>query len=238
MVTVDNIRVEKRFEALADVLREQILSGQIASGAFLPNEQELVERSGLSRGSVREALRVLEAQGLVATRVGRGQGRRAVKPGAEVVRSSLQFFIRGQQVPFSSLMVTLETLEPSLAALAAQYHTEQDIAAFEQSLQSLRTTNGAKKFLAANIRWHQVIAHASHNLILVAMYDAVIPGLLDPHVAGFASAEVRAAVVHAAERIQQAIVARDADTARRRMERHVQAYRQRIEPIAPKVVTL
>lgn len=238
MATVDNIRVEKRFEALADVLREQILSGEIASGAFLPNEQALVERSGLSRGSVREALRVLEAQGLVSTRVGRGQGRRAVRPGAELVRHSLEFFIRGQQVSFSTVLEALETLEPSLAALAALHHTDEDVAAFEEALKTLRSTTGARKFLAANAHWHQVIAHASHNQILTAIYDAVSPGLLNPHVTGFASAEVREAVLHAAERIQAAIVARDADTARRRMERHVQAYRQRVEPVAPKVVRL
>jgi GntR family transcriptional repressor for pyruvate dehydrogenase complex len=238
MGKIDDIRVEKRYEALAAALREQILSGEIASGGALPNELELVERSGLSRGSVREALRVLEAQGLVSTKVGRGQGRRAVRPGAELVRNSLEFFIRGQQVEFSMLMETMETLEPSLAALAALHHTEQDVVLFKAQLERLRTTTGAKRFLAVNMRWHELIAHASHNHVLIALYDAVSPGLLDPHVAGFASAEIREAVVHAANRIQEAIVARDVETARRRMQRHVQAYRQSVEPVAPKVITL
>jgi DNA-binding GntR family transcriptional regulator len=44
--------------------------------------------------------------------------------------------------------------------------------------------------------------------------------------------------VHAANRIQEAIVARDVEAARRRMQRHVQAYRQSVEPVAPKVITL
>ncbi len=238
MSKIDDIRVEKRYEALATVLREQILSGEIPSGDALPNEMELVGRSGLSRGSVREALRVLEAQGLVSTRVGRGHGRRAVRPGAEHVRNSLAFFIRGQQVEFSMLMETMETLEPSLAALAALHHTAEDVALFHQYLAKVRITTGAKRFLTANTAWHQVIAHASHNSILIAIYDAVSPCLLNPHVAGFASAEVREEVVHAAERIQEAILARDAETVRRRMARHVQAYRKRVEPVAPKVVTL
>jgi GntR family transcriptional repressor for pyruvate dehydrogenase complex len=238
MSKIDDIRVEKRYEALATVLREQILSGEIASGDLLPNEFELAERSGLSRGSVREALRVLEAQGLVSTKVGRGQGRRAERPSAELVRNSLEFFIRGHQVRFSMLMETMETLEPSLAALAALHHTEQDVALFQAHIKTLSATTGAKRFLAANMRWHQVIAHASHNHILIALYDAVSPGLLDPHVAGFASADVRQAVIHAANRIQEAIVARDVDTARRRMELHVKAYRTQVEPVAPKVVIL
>ena len=52
---LDAINVEKRFEALAARLREQILSGAIPPGEILPNERALVDISGLSRGSVREA---------------------------------------------------------------------------------------------------------------------------------------------------------------------------------------
>src|SRR5271155_2460244 len=110
---LDAINVEKRFEALAARLREQILSGAIPPGEILPNERALVDISGLSRGSVREALRVLEAQGLVSTSVGRNNGRRAIKPSAALIQNSLSFFIRGQQVAFEKLMETIETLEPS-----------------------------------------------------------------------------------------------------------------------------
>jgi GntR family transcriptional regulator, transcriptional repressor for pyruvate dehydrogenase complex len=235
---LDAINVEKRFEALAARLREQILNGAISPGEILPNERALVDISGLSRGSVREALRVLEAQGLVATSVGRNNGRRAIRPSAALVHNSLSFFIRGQQVAFEKLMETIETLEPSLAGLAALHHTEEDIAALQENLEKLRATTGAKKFLAANSAWHSAIAHASHNPVLIAVYDGLSPGLLDPHVAGFASKEVRTAVVRASLRIEEAIIARDAETARSRMQKHVQAYRRLVEPVAPKTVTL
>jgi GntR family transcriptional regulator, transcriptional repressor for pyruvate dehydrogenase complex len=235
---LDLINVEKRYEALASKLREQILSGAISPGEILPNERALVDLSGLSRGSVREALRVLEAQGLVSTSVGRNNGRRAIKPSAALVQNSLSFFIRGQQVAFEKLMETIETLEPSLAGLAALHHTEADIAILQENLELLRSTTGAKRFLAANARWHSSIAHSSHNPVLIAVYDGLNPGLLDPHVAGFASKNVRTAVVHAALRIEEAIIARDVENATSRMRRHVQAYRRLVEPVAPKTVTL
>lgn len=238
MVQLSPIRVEKGFETLAFIIREQILSGEIPAGDVLPNERALVERSGLSRGSVREALRVLETQGLVSTRLGRNGGRVARQSGGEVVRSSLEMFIRGQRVPFAVLMETIETLEPSLAALAASHRDDDDIQAIRAESETLRAISDPTRFVAANARWHRVMAQASHNPILLTIYDALGPGLLDPHVARFASADVRDAVIHAVSRVEDAIVAADADAARRRMERHVRAYRAILEPVAPETVTL
>ena len=222
---------------MAEQLREKILSGVIPIGEYLPNERELVDSSGLSRGSVREALRVLETQGLVSTKIGRNNGRRVRKPGADMVRDSLNLFIRGGSVRFPVVLEAIETLEPSLAGLAAQHHNETDIPVLSAALETLRATKSAKRFLSANVAWHRAIAEASHNPILIAIYDAVSPGLLDPHVKGFASESVRAEVIHAASRIEEAIFARDAETARARMQRHVKAYRDLVEPLAPEIVS-
>jgi GntR family transcriptional regulator, transcriptional repressor for pyruvate dehydrogenase complex len=238
VIKVGPIRVEKGFEALASVLREQILRGDIEAGEVLPNERELVQRSGLSRGSVREALRVLETQGLVSTRLGRNGGRVALQSSAEAVRTSLDFFIRGQQIPFQVLLETVEVLEPSLAALAATHRDDDDILSLQGESRKLRATADPTRFLAANARWHRAMTQASHNPILTTIYDALGPGLLDPHVSGFASADVRDAVVKAVSRVEEAIVAGDPVAARRRMERHVQAYRAQVEHVAPKTVTL
>lgn len=236
MFQLDEIRIEKRYEALAEQLREKILSGAIAIGECLPNERELVEHSGLSRGSVREALRVLETQGLVSTTIGRNNGRRARQPDAHMVRDSLSLFIRGSRVRFPVVLETVETLEPSLAGLAALHHDDTDLPVLSTALETLRATKSAKRFLTANSAWHCAIAQASHNPILIAIYDAVSPGLLEPHVKGFASERVRTEVIHAASRIQDAILARDFETARARMQRHVKAYRDLVEPLAPEII--
>lgn len=237
MVRLSAITLQKGFEALAEQLREQIVTGGIPAGEVI-NERELVERTGLSRGSVREAFRVLETQGLVATRRGRNGGRVALRGGSEAVRSSLNLFIRGQQVPFVVLLETVQVLEPSLAELAALHRNQTDLEALEVERSKLVKTANASRFLAANARWHRAMAHASHNPILTAIYDSLGPGLLDPRIAGFASAEVRAAVVQAVERVQSAIAAGDGASARRRMEKHVRAYREMVERLAPATVTL
>lgn len=238
MAQLSVIKIQKGFETLAEMLRTQILNGKIGPGQALPNERELVEQSGLSRGSVREALRVLETQGLVSTRVGRNGGRIAVQSSTDTVKSSLDHFIRGQQVPFPVLMETVEALEPSLARLAAIHRDDADIAALQLASKKLRASTTPTRFLAANSGWHSAMAQASHNPILTAIYHTLGSGLLDPHVAGFASTEIRLAVVQAVAKVEAAIVAGDGEAAKRRMERHVLAYRALAERVAPKVVTL
>jgi len=235
---LERIHTEKGCEALAGAIREQILSGKLQSGDMLPNERELVDQSGLSRGSVREAMRILETQGLIATSVGRNQGRRAISPSQSVVRNSIDLFIRGRRVPFASLMETFETLAPSICALAAANRTEADIAMLRERQENLKITLGAKRFVQANLEWHLAVGRASHNPLLSAIYEGLGPNLTDPHVAGFTSKEVRITARGAVDRIQESILAGDADAAHRKMLSHVQAYRRMVEPVAPRTVVL
>jgi GntR family transcriptional regulator, transcriptional repressor for pyruvate dehydrogenase complex len=233
------IRVEKSYQALAGHLRDQILRGAILPGANLPNERDLGDQTGLSRGSVREALRVLEAEGLVSTRPGRNGGRIARLPGAEGVGRSLDFFIRGEQVEFTALLETVETLEPALAALAALHCNPTDVAAMEELSREMSDPKiGTPRYQALNWAWHLAVARASHNAILIAIMQALGPRLHDPHVEGFISAEMRKVVNGAHARVQRAIVAGDAEAARRRMARHLRAYRLKVEEVGPDTVAL
>mgnify|MGYP006313047473 CR=1 FL=1 len=65
---------------MADQLREKILQGELPEGTDLPKERELREKAGLSRATVREALRILEGEGLIATRIGRNGGSAVARP--------------------------------------------------------------------------------------------------------------------------------------------------------------
>ena len=76
-ISVKRLTVPKASDVLAAHLRETILRGDLVEGSPLPTERELGERSGLSRPSVREALRILESEGLIQTRPGRGGGLRS-----------------------------------------------------------------------------------------------------------------------------------------------------------------
>jgi DNA-binding FadR family transcriptional regulator len=229
---LEPVRIQKGFESLAEALAEQILTGTIQSGELLPNERELGEMSGLSRGSVREALRVLEAQGLVSTKLGRSGGRVASPASGQTFQRSLDFFIRGQRISLAQMMETVEVLEPNLAELAARNRQDDDIAQLRAASDKLRKTTTPARFVNANVHWHTAMAKASHNPLLIAIHDSFGPELLNPRISGFISDEVRTSVIRSVERIEMAIIASEAEAARRRMARLVQAYRASVEDAA------
>lgn len=223
MIQIGQIQTERSFQALAAQLKAQIICGALQPGHLL-NEAELVEQSGLSRGSVREALRVLETQGMLATRRGRNGGRVVVLPGVAPVVDSLDTYMRSGNPPPQAVRETVELLEPGMAALAARNRTEDDVAAMRAAVDLLAATPDRAGFIARNADWHRAMSEATGNPIIGAIYAAIGPGLLDPKLEGFVTEQVRRDVIHAARRILDAIVARDSALAADRMARHVAAY--------------
>ena len=232
LVELGAISVPKSSDVLAGRLREQILGGAFPPGAALPTERELVATTGLGRGSVREALRILEAQGLVRTRAGRYGGSVVSKPSDALLASHIGLFAKGHSVPLRALVEARQALEPMVAYLAARNRTEQDLAALKQI--SIRLDAAAlddmPKFLLENAAWHTALAVASGNDLLRAFSSSISGLMLEAsRLEYFASPDVRALVTHAHRRILQAIEAQDADSARQRAERDLAAYAKHLE---------
>ena len=237
---VGRIRVPKSYDVLADHLREQILSGKLAEGTTLPAERDLVGQTGLSRGSVREALRTLESEGLVHTRPGRHGGSIISRPGHEAVTRFVSLFIRGRRIQFRSLIETREAIEPMLAELAARHRTAKDVELLKQVTADLEGAYAdVPRFLVENVNWHNAVAIASHNELLAAFLASISNAMHDATaMENFADDEMRKVVIRAHRRVLEAIVAGDPDAARRRMERHVKAYREQVMPAAPSDLSL
>lgn len=226
------INVPRSCEVLAEKLQEQILSGVHPAGSALPTERELVAGTGLSRGSVREALRILEAQGLVRTRAGRYGGSVVSRPTDALLASHINLYAKGLSVPLEALVEARQALEPMVAYLAARNRSEEDLAALKAI--SARLDAAAQSdvplFLEENANWHSALAVASHNDLLRAFTSSISGLMLDAsRIENFASEDVRQLVSQAHRRILQAIEAQDGDAARRRAERDVQAYAKHLE---------
>lgn len=220
------LRGPKASGALAETLRERILSGEFPVGTPLPPERELVLQTQNSRTTVREALRVLEAQGLVSIRTGRSGGAFVQALGEESVASSAELLIRGRQIRMTTLLETRESLEPQCARLAAKYRTDDDLERLEAANHALRQqSNTLADFLQANLDWHLAVAGASHNELMagfmLALSRAMYAGTDN---SGFVDDEVRATTVKAHRTITRAIRDQDPDAAVRRMARHVHSY--------------
>lgn len=226
------IKVPKSSDVLAERLKQEILDDGYNLGASLPTERELVSTTGLSRGSVREALRILEAQGLVNTRAGRYGGTTVSQPTADHLAGHINLYIKGRSVTLLALVEVRLALEPMVAALAAERRTEEDLANLHAIAERINwaSDNDLTAFLEENVNWHDAIAAASHNDLLHAFATSVSGLMFEAsQIKEFASAEVRQRVRHAHSRILEAIESGDADLARRRVERDVQAYASILE---------
>ena len=234
------IVVPKTSDVLASALRRQILSGLLPPGASLPAERELVTQTGLSRGSVRDALRILESESLVVTRAGRYGGSVANKPDDESLRRSISIFVHGRGITLLSLLQTREAIEPAFAALAAKNHTDEELQQLVDATERVENAFiNTPQFLRANVDWHMAIATASHNELLRAFMHSISNMVYKATaIENFASEDVRKQVMHAHRRILQAIIAQDAEVAERRMARHLFAVTAacRASPNAPLVL--
>ena len=226
--------VPKASDVLAAKLRELILSSGLAEGTPLPTERELVAQSGLSRTSVREALRVLETEGLVLTRAGRGGGSQVRRPGRESISRSFELFVRSHGVRFEALLEAREAIEPAAARLAAIHRSDDDLAEMMRIHDLLAlVSDDVAEHVRLNLMWHRAIMRASGNELLIAFFDAIADSVqAATESQSLNSADVRREVVRAHGRVLAAIVAKDADAAFRRMQRHVGAYSSLVKALA------
>ena len=92
-VRLTPLQVPKAPDVLADDLRERILRGDFPEGTALPTERELVNQTRMSRATIREALRILEVQGLVRVKTGRAGGAYVYRPGQDSMADSVNLLI-------------------------------------------------------------------------------------------------------------------------------------------------
>lgn len=220
----------KASDLLADELREGIFAGDFPEGAPLPPERELVARHGVSRSTIREALRMLQAQGLVEIKTGRNGGAYVRKPSRDSVANSVSLLIRGQQIRLTDLLETRESLEPQCARLAAKYRTDDDLAELDAAVTAIAAATGdLAGFLQANVDWHVAVATATHNELLTGLMQALSKAIYtSTENEGFVDDEVRRTAVRAHRAITRAIRDGDPEAAQRRMARHVHAYAEAV----------
>jgi DNA-binding FadR family transcriptional regulator len=226
------MQVPKASEVLADHLRENILSGRFPEGTALPTERDMVTQTQTSRTTVREALRILEVQGLVRIRTGRSGGAFVRHPSGDSLANSVSLLIRGRQIRMTALLEAREGVEPVCARLAAKYRTDEDLDRLEAANAAVAADGPLEDFLQANVDWHVAVAAASHNELLSGFMSALSRAIYaSTDNRGFVDDEVRRTAVLAHARITAAIRDGDMDAALRRMTRHVHSYAQAIAEV-------
>ena len=227
VIAFSRITAPKAADVLADELRARIRSGEWPEGLALPTERDLSAQTSLSRTTVREALRMLEVDGLIEIRPGRGGGARVRRPAGDEMTRQLELFIWGRNIGVEHLHDVRTALEALGAEGAARNRTEADLADLVAKTVAVEAAVGdLTRYLDANLAWHMAIVRASHNELLISFMEVLSQAIHDAtEIAAFDSEEVRMSTLKIHRAILAAVVDGDADAARRRMTRHVSAAR-------------
>ncbi len=225
---VGKITAPKAADVLAGELRRRIRSGEWPEGLALPTERMLSLETGLSRTSVREALRMLEIDGLLEIRPGRGGGARVRRPRGDELTRQLELFIWGRDIAVEHLHDVRIALEALAAAGAATQRTAGELADLVAKTEAVEAAvDDSKSYLDANLAWHMAVVRASHNELLIGVMQVLSNAIHQAtEIDAFDSSDVRQATLEIHRAILQAIGAKDAEAARRRMTRHVSAARE------------
>ena len=218
------------YQVLAETLRERILSGDLIPGEKLPIEPDLSAEFGMSRSTVREALRVLASQSLIATSRGVTGGSFVAHPPPTQIRSYLQFsltLLTGAQssgITVDDLLEARELLEIPAAGLAATRRSETDLDALRGTLADRRALDPARRD-ELGVDFHAALMRSAGNPLMEVLVGPLY-GVLDDR---FAKSDVNADFWRRLDddhrRIYEAVRDRDGEAAQEAIRAHLAALR-------------
>lgn len=156
------------FQDVVDQIQDAILEGKLAPGSKLPAERELKDMFNTSRGTLREALRVLEQKGLIEIKLGVSGGAIVKKITTEPIIESLALLIQSRNIPLEHLYEFRIKLEGSLAELAASRATPDDISEMTLLMENARICiqeSDWDGFLKIDETIHTLLGKMSRNSI-------------------------------------------------------------------------
>jgi DNA-binding FadR family transcriptional regulator len=224
-----SIRILKGSELIANSIRRQIVLGELKENDLLPNEQELTAAMNVSRPTLREALRILEVEGLVQIRRGAHGGALIRHPQIETAAQSVGMLLQIRDVTAAAMLEAITVIQPPLVARLAREHTADDLRALRANIEMERKTIADfPAFAALGAEFHKLLVTRAGNVPL-----AVMAGLLDDvlgrHAARFIARErhdlidVNKQTLRSHERVVERIAARDAAGAEKFWRDHLRA---------------
>jgi GntR family transcriptional repressor for pyruvate dehydrogenase complex len=154
-------------------IESQLLNSELALGGRLPAERTLAEQLGVSRTSVREAIRILEAMGVVRAGVGSGPdaGTVVIADPTAALGSALRLHVATSHLPVADIVQTRVLLE-SWAVARAQVDSPA-LAEAAALLEEMESSQDTEAFLALDVRFHLALAEAAGNAVVSAMMGSL-----------------------------------------------------------------
>ncbi|GAA1762853.1 FadR/GntR family transcriptional regulator [Nonomuraea bangladeshensis] len=159
-------------DAAIDKIKQMIVSGELAPGDRLPKEADLAERLGLSRNSLREAVRALSLINVLDVRQGDGTYVTSLEPG--LLLDTLSFVLDlHQDDTVLQFFEVRRILEPAATAMAAELMKDDEIEELRVILESLPERPTIEELVANDLRFHQRIAQGSGNSVLCSFIESL-----------------------------------------------------------------
>lgn len=195
-------------------IKEMLASGELTPGQRLPTERDLAGELGLSRSSMREAIRALTAMGVLEARHGAGIYVTRLEPGdlletfgvvAEVSRGDTLLH----------LVAVRKILEPAAAATAAARLDDASLARLREEMAAMRAGTSSEEIVGHDLEFHRLITEAAGNPVLGALLEALNSRTFRARVwRGYADENVFPQTFAEHDRIYRALAARDPEAAR------------------------
>lgn len=211
-------------DRLAVDLERLILEGELKPGDRLPTEQELGEHFGVSRVSIRQALRELEARGFIDRKPGRGTTvlSAASRGGQAGTAISALLTAANGTVELARIMELRAIIEPPIAALAAKRLTFRDTEQLRALVEEMEQETDLERYAELDRVFHQAISQYTHNPLLAQLTELIATEIAPSRRQTLQSQERRQASSAAHRKIFEALADNDAERAEAEARAHVE----------------
>ena len=233
------VRRERSFDVVVGQLEAAIADGHFEPGQRLPTERDLAELLGVSRPTLREALRAMEVLGALEIRVGKGGGTFVAQPRGDTVGAALAALIHIGGASASELREFRASFEGETAAWAARRATGETAAQLRAIAGRYRVaaedaTTTWPELIPIDVEFHEAVAAASRNRVRVAVMHGLLRAVerVEMLIAATADQALHVRAADDLDAIATAIADGDPDAARAAMTRHVEEFGQLYERAA------
>jgi len=179
----DDARRLSRPAQVAEAIKDFVVEQRLKAGDRLPGEAELIERFGMAKGTIREAMRILEAQGLIKTRTGPGGGSFVHEVSRERAVALLGNYFYFKDLTVGDIYKLRRLLEPELAASLAGKLSEEALADLDTITavysEPSKTLEEERDQHVASLRFHARLAEEADNPLLGFVIDFMVRLLSD-----------------------------------------------------------
>lgn len=168
---------------VAEAIKDWVVEQGLHAGDRLPSEPELIERFSMAKGTIREAMRILEAQGLIKTRTGPGGGSFVHEVSKERARALLGNYFYFKNLTIADIYQLRRALEPELAASLAGNLSDEVLGQLEDRIATYsspaKTVDEEREQHVGSLKFHALLAAQSENELMGFLIDFMVNILSD-----------------------------------------------------------